>query len=70
MPCRACRAPLAPASQLLRPGLTTGARVRVVDGWPVFCLRTSFEGAMVAGYVSADVEAAVQANIVAAGYGK
>ena len=30
---------------------------------------TFFEGAMVRGYVSAETEAAVQASIVAAGYG-
>ena len=48
-------------------------RARLCRGWlarVIFRLRDSFEGAMVAGYVSADVEAAVQANIVAAGYGK
>ena len=31
---------------------------------------TFFEGAMVTGYVSDEVDAAIQANIVAAGYGK
>ena len=31
---------------------------------------TFFEGAMTAGFVSAEVEAAIQANIVRAGYGK
>ena len=29
-----------------------------------------FEGAMVTGFVSAELEGAVQANIVAAGYGR
>ena len=35
-----------------------------------YALGTFFEGAMTAGYASAATEDAIQANIVAAGYGK
>jgi hypothetical protein len=34
------------------------------------CTGTFFEGAITVGFVTSEVEAAVQASIVAAGYGK